>query len=145
MRRSLWERCQSKLFPIGVEKELEASQEDSAAFPEEMVVGRAERDTPPVGDCGEVQFKPHGARAGCLPHWKGRGNAAQRVDGRDLGRRGRFWHKDAAAVTPGQHAHCEAQMAASMAESSIRISNGQGTGSRDDRRDRRDGDRVMTA
>ena len=79
MRRSLWERCQSKLFPIGVEKELEASQEDSAAFPEEMVVGRAERDTPPVGDCGEVQFKPHRAGAGCLPRWKGRGNAAQRV------------------------------------------------------------------
>ena len=48
-------------------------------------------------------------------------------------------------MTPGQHAHCEAQMAASMAESSIRISNGQGTGSRDDRRDRRDGDRMVTA
>ena len=102
-----------------MEKELEASQEDSAAFPEEMVVGRAERDTPPVGDCGEVQFKPHRAGAGCLPRWKGRGNAAQRVDGRDLGRRGQFWHKDAAAVTPGQHAHCEGQMAAAMAESRI--------------------------
>lgn len=84
MRRSLWERCQSKLFPIDVEKELEASREDSSTFPEKIVLGKAERDTRPVGDCGEVQLKPHGAGGGCLPHWTGRGNAAQRIDGKDL-------------------------------------------------------------
>ena len=43
MRRPLWKRCQSKLFPTDVEKELEACQEDSATFPEKTLVGGADR------------------------------------------------------------------------------------------------------
>lgn len=103
-----------------------------------IVLGKAERDTRPSGRLRGSPVETTSGRWRLPSSLTGRGNAAQRVDGRTCGRPGQILAQGHSGSDPGAARHCEAQMAAEMAESSITASNGQETGSRDDGRDRRD-------